>query len=55
MRGLFDQLYERYDLRFVYAAPALRATTERLIWASDSPALAEARETGFTPRTDAAS
>lgn len=52
--GFFDRLYERYDLRFVYAAPALKETTERLIWASDSPALSEAAEAGFTPRTDAA-
>lgn len=29
--GFFDRLYERYDLRFVYAAPALKETTERLI------------------------
>lgn len=49
--AFFDRLYERYDLRFVYAAPALRGTTERLIWSSDSPALNEAREAGFLPRT----
>ncbi len=52
--GFLDRLYERYDLRFVYAAPALRATTERLIWASDSPALREVIEAGFIPRSEAA-
>jgi len=50
--SFFDRLYERYDLRFVYAAPALKATTERLIWAPDSPAFNEVREAGFSPRTD---
>jgi hypothetical protein len=36
----FPALYRVYDLRFVYAAPALKAKTQRLEWAADSPALA---------------
>ena len=39
----FDQLYQQYDLRFVYAAPLLAKTTRRIAWDPDSPALAELR------------
>lgn len=46
----FGKLYEVYDLRFVYSAPALEDQTRRLEWASDSPVLPEAEETGFRPR-----
>lgn len=35
----FEKLYEQYDLRFVYGAPALASRTRRLEWAPDSPAL----------------
>jgi hypothetical protein len=35
----FDTLYTQYDLRFVYGAANLRARTQRLTWAADSPAL----------------
>jgi hypothetical protein len=35
----FKTLYLRYDERFVYAAPDIKKTTERLEWAPASPAL----------------
>jgi hypothetical protein len=35
----FKTLYLRYDERFVYAAPDIKKTTERLEWAPESPAL----------------
>jgi hypothetical protein len=35
----FDTLYLRYDERFVTSAPDLAATTRRIEWAADSPAL----------------
>lgn len=35
----FPTLYQQYDERFVYAAPALRKVTQRKAWADDSPAL----------------
>jgi hypothetical protein len=36
----FPTLHQAYDLRFVYAAPALKAKTPRLEWVADSPAVA---------------
>ncbi len=36
---MFSALYEQYDLRFIYQAPALVSRTQRLEWAPDSPAL----------------
>lgn len=44
-------LYQAYDLRFVYAAPALKAKTRRLEWAADSPALGLAGVTDLGTRT----
>jgi hypothetical protein len=46
----FEKLYEVYDLRFVYSAPALEAQTRRLEWDPESPVLAEAQAAGFVPR-----
>jgi hypothetical protein len=46
----FEKLYAAYDLRFVYAAPALEAQSRRLEWAVDSPALPDAQAVGFVPR-----
>jgi len=46
----FSRLYEIYDIRFVYAAPALEKQTRRFAWVPDSPALELARNAGFTPR-----
>lgn len=46
----FDALYRSYDLRFVYAAPAMRRKTERLEWAPDSPALTQPNIHDFQPR-----
>jgi len=48
--GFFSALYEIYDLRFVYSAPALEGRTRRFEWASDSPVLAMADDAGFTAR-----
>ena len=39
----FNTLYLRYDERFVYSAPALKALTERVQWSAASPALDPAR------------
>ena len=46
----FPALYKIYDLRFVYAAPALESKTTRMEWAPDSPVLELARHAGFVPR-----
>ena len=46
----FPSLYRTYDLRFVYAAPALRAVTQRLELAADSPALPLLEASGLNPR-----
>jgi hypothetical protein len=46
----FPSLYRAYDLRFVYAAPALKAKTQRLEWAADSPALAMPAAAGLSSR-----
>ena len=39
----FERLYRAYDMRFVYAAPRLSKTTERLEWHSDSPVVRDRR------------
>lgn len=46
----FSNLYRTYDLRFVYAAPALEGLTRRLEWEADSPALARLEATAGWPR-----
>jgi hypothetical protein len=46
----FDTLFRVYDLRFVYAAPAMRRKTERLQWAPDSLVLAQPNIHEFQPR-----
>ena len=46
----FQTLYDSYDLRYVYTAPALRKTTERLFWAPDSPAFQADGASEFEPR-----
>jgi len=46
----FPTLYRAFDMRFVYAAPALKAVTERLVWAADSPALSLPQMAGLVPR-----
>lgn len=40
--GFFQTLFQQYDLRFVYQAPALKGVTKRHVWHPDSPALKEA-------------
>jgi hypothetical protein len=49
----FEKLYTAYELRFVYAAPALESRTRRLVWDADSPAIEMARASGFVPRIGA--
>jgi hypothetical protein len=51
---LFRNIYEQYDLRFVYGAPNLARTTRRLAWDPDSPALQHPCVTGFDARVAAA-
>ena len=46
----FDRLYEQYDQRFIYAAPALKTVTRRLEWDSESPVVSDLRISGFRPR-----
>jgi len=46
----FPTLYRAYDMRFVYAAPALKGVTERLVWSADSPAFSVAQMAGLVPR-----
>ncbi len=46
----FETLYREYDQRFVYAAPALKSLTKRLIWDEASPVLKDARLSEYTPR-----
>lgn len=46
----FQTIFNSYDLRYVYAAPALRKTTERLFWAPDSPAFGVDGAAEFEPR-----
>jgi hypothetical protein len=46
----FSRLYEQYDRRYVFSAPALATTTRRLEWAPESQALVDARAEGFSPR-----
>jgi hypothetical protein len=46
----FNSIYDAYDLRYVYTAPALRKTTARLMWATDSPAFDAEGAEGFNRR-----
>lgn len=46
----FKKLYDVYDLRFVYSAPALKSKTERLCWVHNSPVIQAAIEAGLNPR-----
>jgi hypothetical protein len=39
LKDFFNKLYARYDERFVYSAPDLKATTGRLEWSAESPVL----------------
>ena len=49
----FERLYEIYDLRYVYSAPAIRSSTERMEWAEDSPAFNLPGIEQFHPRIGA--
>lgn len=51
--SFFETLYRQYDLRFVYGAANLRAKTQRLAWAPESPALEGPLAREFSPRVAA--
>jgi len=46
----FEKVYQQYDQRFVYAAPALESATRRLEWHASSPVLGDPRVTDYSPR-----
>jgi hypothetical protein len=46
----FERIFEQYDLRFVYGAPALDRITRRLVWDPDSPAFKEQQAKEYDPR-----
>jgi hypothetical protein len=46
----FEKLYQVYDQRFVYTAPALERRTRRIEWDSRSPILEMASAAGICPR-----
>ena len=46
----FEKLYQVYDQRFVYTAPALELRTRRCEWDPESPVLSAASTAGFVPR-----
>jgi hypothetical protein len=50
-KDFFERIYRQYDMRFVYAAPALSSVTKRVEWAQDSPALLDGRANDYIPRT----
>lgn len=50
----FTNIYEQYDLRFVFGAPNLAGVTRRLAWDPTSPALEDERLQGITPRVASA-
>jgi hypothetical protein len=48
--NFFPNIYQQYDLRFVYGAPNLAAKTRRLAWDPSSPALTHECASGITAR-----
>lgn len=50
LSDFFDRLYEQYDQRFVYSAPALETTTRRLEWDPESPVVGDSRIVHYAPR-----
>jgi hypothetical protein len=51
LANFFPKLLAAYDHRFVYTAPALKPVTQRLEWATDSPAFASLQLADLNPRT----
>lgn len=49
---MFHRIYQQYDLRFVYQAPALEPATRRLVWAADSPVVTAGKTPEYEPRVD---
>lgn len=52
-QDFFDKIYEQYDKRFVYAAPALASATRRMEWDPASPVLNELDLAGIHARLSA--
>jgi hypothetical protein len=50
LEDFFKKIYDEYDLRFVYQAPALAPRTRRLVWDASSPVFQDPRLAEFTPR-----
>jgi hypothetical protein len=50
LRDFFHRVYQQYDLRFVYQAPALELTTRRVAWNLESPALKDPRAADLQQR-----
>lgn len=48
--GFFSRLYDQYDRRFVYAAPAIETTTRRVEWKLGGSIRHDERLSGFSPR-----
>lgn len=49
----FTRLYQQYDQRFVYGAPALARVTQRVAWDPESPVLQDSRIADSDPRISA--
>lgn len=50
LNDFFEKIYRQYDQRYVYSAPALKKTTQRLEWDRRSPVLNDSRLADYTPR-----
>ena len=56
LERFFKAIYDRYDERYVYAAPSLQKVTARLQWAETSPLIndgahaAHLLQLGYQPR-----
>lgn len=51
LSGFFARLYQQYDQRFVFAAPALEAQTRRVEWRLSSEIAEDPRLDDFEPRS----
>lgn len=49
--NFLSAIYTKYDERFVYAAPALKSKTQRMVWNPNSPAFSEIVAEEFEFRT----
>ena len=53
MRDFFRRLYDQYDQRFVYGAPALASVTRRVAWDVESTVFTDPRVGDLVPRVSA--